>query len=105
MRILLDECLPTLFKKDIVGHQAVTVLEMGWAGTKNGKLLDIAEGQFDILLTVDRNIEHQQNLRGRQIALVVLHAPNKLRMLRPLIPALLEALTTIEPGEVAHIES
>jgi len=59
MRILLDECLPRLLKHDIVGHEALTVAEMGWAGIKNGKLLDLAEEGFDVLLTVDRGIEYQ----------------------------------------------
>ena len=83
MRILLDECMPELLRRDIAGHQVSTVSEMGWAGTKNGRLLDAAEAAgFDILLTVDRNIEHQQNLRGRSISLVVLDAPSKLPITR-----------------------
>jgi hypothetical protein len=96
--------MPKLFKKDIVGHQVVTVAEMDWSGTKNGKLLSIAESQFDVLLTVDRSIEYQQNIQGRLIALVVMDAPNKLRLLRPLVPALLKALENIQPGTIVHIQ-
>lgn len=103
MRILLDECVPRLLKYDIADHEVATVTEMGWSGINNGKLLDTAEGRFDVLLTVDRGIEHQQNFQDRQIALVVLDAPNKLRALRELIPALLEALGSVEPGEVTHV--
>ena len=103
MRVLLDECLPKLLKNDIVGHDVATVAEMGWAGIKNGKLLDIAEGRFDVLLTVDRGIQYQQNIRDRRIALVVLDARNKLPMLRPLIPVLLETLAAVQPGDVAHV--
>lgn len=105
MRILLDECMPKLLKKDIIGHYVATVNEMGWSGMKNGSLLNVAAMQFDILLTVDRGIEHQQNMQGRQLALVVLDAPNKLRLLRPLMPALLVALENIQPGAIIHIEA
>jgi uncharacterized protein DUF5615 len=65
MRILLDECMPQLLRRDIVGHEVSTVAEMGWAGIKNGKLLTLAEAHFDVLLTVDRGIEYQQNFSGR----------------------------------------
>ncbi len=104
MRLLLDECLPRLLKDDIVGHDVATVTEMGWSGIKIGKLLDIAEGSFDVLLTVDRGIEYQQNLQNRQIALIVLDAPNKLPLLRPLIPALLTTLVAIQAGDVVHVK-
>src|SRR5690348_10188261 len=103
MRILLDECLPTSLKRDFTEHQVATVVEMGWSGMKNGRLLSIAENYFDILLTVDRGIEYQQNLETRQIAIVVLDAPNKIRFLRLLIPALLAALPEVQPGTVIHI--
>jgi hypothetical protein len=72
---------------------------------KNGRLLTIAETYFDILLTVDRGIEYQQNLESRQIAVAILDAPNKVRFLRLLMPALLEALPDIQPGSVVHIGS
>ena len=103
MRVLLDECLPKLLKHDIAGHDVATVAEMGWAGIKNGDLLKVAEGQFDVLLTVDRGFEHQQNMQGRQIALVVLDAPNRLPMLRPMIPALLNTLDVVQPGSVVYV--
>jgi hypothetical protein len=104
VRILLDECVPRLLKRDIVGHDVVTVVEAGWAGIKNGDLLDVAEGSFDVLLTVDRSMEHQQNLRGRNITVDVLVASsNRLPALRPLVPTLLEALDTVQPGEVVRI--
>ena len=105
MRILLDECLPTSLKRDINDHQVATVVEMGWSGMKNGNLLTIAEKYFDVLLTVDRGIEYQQNLEARQIAIAVLDAPNKLRFLRLLVPALLGALPDIQPGTIVHIGS
>ena len=107
MRILLDECLPKDLKNDLVGHQARTVGDLGWLGIKNGELLTLAEEeQFDGFLTADLSIEHQQNLRDRRIALAVfISHDTKAETLRPLITALLQALNTIRPGEVRHINS
>ena len=62
MRILLDECLPKRLKRDLVGHQARTVPEMGWASKKNGELLALAEAEFDVFVTVDRNLSFQQDV-------------------------------------------
>ena len=56
MRILLDECLPKRLTRDLTSHDARTVPEMGWAGKKNGDLLAVASRQFDVFLTVDRNL-------------------------------------------------
>ncbi len=62
MRVLLDECLPARLRRDLPGHEVVTVPQAGWAGIKNGKLLRlIAEsGQFDVFLTMDKSLPHQQ---------------------------------------------
>ena len=62
MRLLLDECLPHGLKRLLQGHYVVTVPEQGWAGKTNGELLRLAEGQFDALITSDRNLAFQQNL-------------------------------------------
>src|SRR5688572_706147 len=105
MHILLDECMPELLKGDIRGHQVATVGEIGWVGAKNGRLLTLAESAgFDVLLTVDRNIEHQQNMKGRKISLVVMDAPSKLTPLRALVPMLLQALKKVQPGTVVHVD-
>lgn len=61
MRVLLDECVPRALGKELVGHDVRTVTEAGWEGMKNGELLQLAAGLFDVLLTVDRNLEYQQN--------------------------------------------
>jgi hypothetical protein len=49
----------------------MTVAEAGWAGAKNGDLLQRAAGQFDLLLTVDTNLEYQQNFAGLALAVIV----------------------------------
>jgi hypothetical protein len=55
-RILLDECIDRRLSKQIPGHQVKTTPEMGWAGFDSGELLAKAEKDFDIFITVDRNL-------------------------------------------------
>lgn len=72
---------------------------MGWATIKNGELLALAAAEFDVFVTVDRNLSFQQNLISRNIAVLVLRAPtNRLADLRPLIPELLTAIPIAKPG-------
>jgi hypothetical protein len=77
MRVLLDECVPRGLRNDIPGHEVTTVAEVGWAGVKNGELLRRAAGKFDLLITIDRNLEYQQNFEGLSLALIVVHAPRR----------------------------
>jgi len=76
---------------------------MGWAGIKNGALLDLAEGRYDIFLTSDQNLRYQQNLSGRQIAVLEL-STNDLRRLREAVAAILQAVSDLQPGEVRRLE-
>ncbi|HYO49894.1 MAG TPA: DUF5615 family PIN-like protein [Chloroflexia bacterium] len=104
MRILLDECLPRKLKNYLPEHEVKTVPQMGWASIENGDLLQLAETLFDVFITVDRNMQHQQNMSKHHIAVVVLLArSNQVASLHPLMPALLQTLESIEPGEVMHI--
>ena len=94
MRVLLDECLPRRLKRELVGHDARTAPEMGWASKRNGELLALAAGQFEVFLTADRNLSHQQDLSSFDIAVVVLVArSNRFHDLRPLVPRILYVLT------------
>ena len=104
MRILLDECLPKRLKRDLIGHDAKSVPEMGWAGKTNGALLTLAQVDFDVFLTVDRNLSFQQDVNKFNIAVVVLVAKsNKHAMLQPLVPAVLVVLATLVPGQVVRV--
>jgi hypothetical protein len=77
---------------------------MGWAGRENGELLALAEGTFDVLITVDRNLKYQQSLSGRKIAVAVLLARrSKLDFLVPLVPDVERALIDIRPGELREV--
>ena len=104
MRILLDECLPKRLKGDLVGHEVRTVPEMGWASKRNGDLLGLAEGHFDVFLTVDRNLSFQQDVGRFKIAGVVMGArSNKRADLQPLIADVLAILGATVRGQVVRV--
>jgi hypothetical protein len=62
VRVLLDECLPRRLKRELLGHDARTAPEMGWASKRNGELLALAAGAFDVFLTVDRNLSYRRSI-------------------------------------------
>ena len=104
MRILLDESLPRKLTLELPGHEAQTVQRLGWAGLNNGALLREASQVYQVLLTGDQNLEFQQNLKTLPIAVIVMVAKNnRIETLRPLIPDVLEALKTIQPGQVVWV--
>ena len=106
MKLLLDECIDRRLAQALAGHEVKTVPQMGWAGIKNGDLLTLAETEFDVFLTVDRNLSFQQNLPTFNVAVLVLHAPsNRLADLRPLAPKILATLPTLIKGKAEHISS
>jgi hypothetical protein len=81
-----------------------TAPEMGWASKRNGELLRFAEREFDVFLTVDRKLQYQQNLSAFNIAVIVLVAPsNTLAELGPLMPKVVERLSTAKRGEALVI--
>ena len=87
MRLLLDESLPRRLGRLLAGHEIVTVAEAGWSGLTNGRLLDVAQHQFDCLLTADRSLVYQQSLPRFAIAVIVLRAKtNRIEDLAPLVP-------------------
>ena len=102
MNILLDECTPRVVKKRLSGLNIYTVQEMGWSGLKNGELLAAAEGQFDVFITTDKNLRHQQNLKGRKFAVLLLPS-NQVPIVEKLIPAIEVSLTTIQAGDFIAI--
>ena len=105
MLLLLDECVPRPLKRDLIGHDARHVSEMGWSSKRNGELLQLMlAAKFAALLTVDQNIEFQQNVRASGIAVLVLLAKtNRIQELRPLVPDILAELTRVAAGELIRI--
>jgi hypothetical protein len=107
MRILLDECVPRPLRRELPGHDVCTIREMGWAGKKNGELLALMAGTgFEVLLTVDQNLRHQQNLAASGMAVVMMVASsNRFADLVPLMPAVNAALSSIQAGDLVEIRA
>lgn len=104
MKVLLDECLPKKLKSHIDADFVRTVPEAGWAGKQNGELLRLAESEFDVLVTNDQNIEHQQNIERFELAFVVLVAPtNDIVDLIPLMPDLNAIVPSLLPGTLTKL--
>ena len=105
MRLLIDECIDERLRHLFVGHDCRTARYAGLNGLQNGQLLAAAEATgFEVIVTVDQNVPYQQNLSARKIALLILCAPtNRLRDLRQVIPAALNALSLIQSGEVMRV--
>ena len=107
MKVLLDECIPRRFKNSLHGHDCHTVPEAGLAGQENGELLAAAEEQgFEVFLTIDTNIEYQQNFSARKIAMLVIRCrSNHLSELTRHTQRCLDVLGSIEPGQIITIGS
>jgi hypothetical protein len=104
MKLLLDECIDRKLAREFIGYEVKTVPQMGWAGVKNGQLLTLAEAEFDIFITVDRNLSFQQNLPQFDIAVIILQATsNRLADLKPLVPKVLTILDTVTKGQATTI--
>ncbi len=104
MKILLDECIDRRLAKEFVGCDVKTVPQMGWAGIKNGQLLALAEAEFDIFITVDRNLSFQQNLPQFNIAVVVLQvSSNRLADMKRVVPNVLAILATVTKGKATVV--
>lgn len=105
MRVLLDENLDwrlvRYFDEDF---QVTTVSQQGWKGMRNGELLRQAAAAFDAFITMDKGIEHQQNLRKYTIGVILISAKsNRLQDIRPIMPSVTQVLRTLEPGQVIHV--
>ena len=106
MKLLLDECIDRKFAREFVDYEIQTVPQMGWAGVKNGQLLALAEAEFDVFITVDRNLSFQQNLRQFDIAVIVLQAlSNRLADLKPLASKVLPILAMATRGQVTIVSA
>jgi hypothetical protein len=104
VRVFLDECVDWRLSRDLSGHEVKTARQMGWTAIGNGELLALASQEFDVFVTVDRNLAFQQNFGVLTIAVVVLQAPtNPLVDLKPLVPHLLAALVSAEPGRLITV--
>jgi predicted nuclease of predicted toxin-antitoxin system len=107
MKLLFDECVPRKVKFLFAdgGHECETVRDAGFSGKENGELLALAEGHFDVLVTIDKNIRYQQNMDQDSdvSARLIRPASNDLDDIRPLVPNALVALQSLKPGQVFEV--
>lgn len=108
MRVLLDECLPARLRRDLPGHVVQTVPRAGWASIKNGQLLRLIadSAEYDVFLTMDKSLPHQQSFMNLPFAIVVLRAKtNRFEDTHPLMPEVLRRLPDFKPGQVYVVSS
>jgi predicted nuclease of predicted toxin-antitoxin system len=104
VKILLDECTPHVLKRLLTGFDIKTVQDQGWSGITNGVLLRLAEAQFDVLITSDQNLKHQQNLVKQQLAVIQLPT-NQVPLIVKLAPKVQATLEKIQAGEFVTIHA
>ena len=105
MLILFDHGTPKGLARALSGHTVSTAQSKGWDTLSNGALLNAAEAAgFELLLTTDRRIRHQQNLQGRRVALVVLTGTTKWSLVRQHAERIAAAVASATPGSYAEVE-
>jgi len=106
MKILLDECVTKRLKSHLGGLDVYTVNEMKWCGVKNGELMSLCvANHFDIILTIDKNIIHQQNIEKYPITIVVFNSStSKMEELALFIPSFLKQIHSFAKNRVHIIE-
>ncbi len=104
MKVLLDECVDARFTPYVTGFDTQTVLSKGWSGISNGKLLALAQAEFDVFVTVDKNLSFQQHLPKFSIAVILVHCKsNRVQDLLLLLPDLLNAIPKAPKGQVSRV--
>ena len=107
MRVLLDENLNwRLIRYFDPDCQVTTVDRQGWKGKRNGELLEQAAETFDVLVTMDKGIEYQQNISKYSIGVIVISArSNKLQDIQPAMLEVNQVLRDVQPGQVIHVNA
>jgi len=107
MRILLDENMDRRLQRLFDARYEVrTVSECGWNGKKNGELLRLASHEFDVFITMDRNIRYQQNLAVFNLGIILIEANSSRRQeIEPAIPKINRILDKLHPGELRIVKA
>ena len=106
MKILLDECVTKKLKAYLSEFDVFTVTQLGWSGTKNGKLMTLCvENGFNVLVTIDKNLVYQQNMDKYPVSIAVFNSgKSKIEELSAFIPAFKRQLSQFEPNKIYIIE-
>lgn len=103
MKILFDQGTPAPLRKALGAHTVETAHERGWSALQNGELIAAAEAAgFEVFVTTDRNLKYQQNLNGRQLAIVVLLTTSWPRI-RQALPLVAHAIDTAAVGTYREV--
>lgn len=103
MLVLLDNAVPRGITRVLREHSVVECRERGWDTLSNGELLTVAEAAgFEVFVTTDKNVRHQQNLKGRKIAIVVL-GQGLWRLIKPSLAEVAAAVNAATPGSYREI--
>jgi hypothetical protein len=102
VRVLFDQGVPVPLGEHLRGHDVRTAFDLGWSQLSNGELLARAEKEFDVLVTTDRNLQHQQNLSGCRLAILVLPTTNWLR-LQAMATRIVAELQSLPPGSYREL--
>jgi hypothetical protein len=104
MLILFDHGTPKGLARVLSGHTVATAQSRGWDRLANGLLLDAAEqAGFDLMLSTDQGIRYQQNLAGREIALVVLTGSTKWSRVRSHLERIAAAVNAAQPASYTEV--
>ena len=103
MRVLFDQGTPEPLREFLASHEVATAFELGWSALKNGDLLTQAEAAaFDVLVTTDQSLKHQQNLKGRAIAVIVITTTSWPRILK-VVSIVSDAVDSAVPGTYTEV--
>jgi hypothetical protein len=100
--VILDENIPRKLGTRLSGHRVTTVPEQGWGGVKNGRLMTLIDGSYDVFVIADKNLRYQQNLAGRKISIIEVPFNDSEKLL-PLTPEILLAIEQSLPGSYIEI--
>lgn len=104
MRILVDECVNPRVRQAFPNHEVITVAEAGWRGLPDEKLVALAQGNFDVFVTIDQGFGFEHNLQKLAFGIVIIRVrKNRIDYFRPLFPLLVEAVESVRPGDVIHV--
>jgi glutamate racemase len=104
LRILFDQNTPAPLRHALQDHSVQTAHELGWSELSNGELLNAAEaGGYEVFVTAYRNLQYQQNIADRKVAIVVLSTTSWPRI-RKAVPEIVANIASVAAGDFTEID-